>query len=287
MRNVSLLCTVLLIVCNASSASWFSSIFGSNESKSKDTAPTVTDNAPIPLRDVKPPSIGLKGSIVPVASTSTSEIGYKRAQISLTRNFSSTVVPVKHSFDDFLLKKIAENVQRLGSMTKLIFVGDSLFYRVSKIRAKWTQLESDYAAINLGSPGDRSEHILYRYRKGNVLNNITATAPLVVMMVGLSNANIGDSPTSITKGISATISLLKEHLKNPTILLLSLVPRSVQPAGAVVSAVNALMQEGYEKKNQSDVTYLDITRVFLTANNSINNDHFGPDKVTPNTAGQV
>jgi hypothetical protein len=82
------------------------------------------------------------------------------------RDLNATIVPIKHSFDDYLLKKVEENVQRLGGMTNLIFIGDSFFYKVSKSKARWSSFEEKNAALNLGSPGDRSEHVLYRFREG-------------------------------------------------------------------------------------------------------------------------
>ena len=180
-----------------------------------------------------------------------------------------------------------DNVDRLGPICELIFVGDSFFYKVSKNKTRWALLENNYAAINLGSPGDRSEHLLYRYSNGNLLSNITAVGPLVVLMVGISNANQLDSPNAIVNGINATIRLLKMHLKRPRILLMSLLPRMAAPVGAILDAVNAILLENYNLVKRNGMEYLDIARIFINDDATLKYELLNADKITPNAAGQV
>jgi hypothetical protein len=66
---------------------------------------------------------------------------------------------------------------------------------------------------------------IYTHIYRNVLSNITSDGPLVVTMIGTSNVNVGDTPASIVAGVQAVVSLLRTHLKNPKILILSLIPR--------------------------------------------------------------
>ena len=282
MKYRGFLCTVLLLTCKYTSASWIGKIFGSDENESKNIAPGMIEN--VPETDLANDPADDPANF-PVESKTKGPTRPKR--YSMKRPISSSVVPMKHAFDGVLLKHVINNVQKLGSMTELIFVGDTLFFKLSKIRAKWNPLEKKYAAINLGSPWDRSEHILHRYSEGNVLRDITAHGPVVVMMVGGSNAHFGDSPTAIMNGIAATISLLKEHLQNPKILLLSLVPGKKDSCGDVLTAVNAELKVKYEDRRQNGVMFLDITGLFLDDDNSPNRAMYGPDKISPSAAGQV
>ena len=270
MKHRALTLMLLLIFSNVALASWLSSLFGFKDDLKK----TSSDVAKAPV------SSGLNVTETNIKNGSVTKSSSKRST-------NSTITPMKHSFDDFLLKKVWENVDRLGSICELIFIGDSFFYKVSKNKARWTLLENNYGAINLGSPGDRSEHLLHRYSNGNILSNITAVSPLVVLMVGISNANHGDSPSAIVDGISATIKLLKMHLKKPKILLMSLLPRLAAPVGPILTAVNAILQEKYGLVTQNGTYYLDITSVFITWNATLKYDLLNPDKITPNAAGQV
>jgi hypothetical protein len=146
MRCVKIVCITLLIVFNIASASWFSDLLGSSKSTPKEDK-TKPDSS-IPSKK----NIAVPKSLPPMKK----------------RDLNATIIPLKHSFDDYLLKKVEENVQRLGGMTKVIFIGDSFFYKVSKSKTRWASFEEKHAALNLGSPGDRSEHVLYRFRDGLV-----------------------------------------------------------------------------------------------------------------------
>ena len=268
-----ILCMILLATTNLVTASWFSMLFGASKE--------VKDSQP---------STGISNAVSNVVSnvtTSTTNVNRNGAptRSPSKRHGNSTVLPTKHSFDDFLLKKIRENVLRLGSITKVLFLGDSLFYKVSRNKARWTDLENNYAAINIGSPGDRSEHILHRFHRGNVLLNITSPSPLVFVMIGISNANLGDAPNDIVNGISRTVSLLQQYLKTPKIIVLSLLPRMVKPVGGVLTSVNIILKDMYA--DQSNAEFLDITKVFKNDNNTLKSALFASDNITPSLAGQV
>ena len=270
MRHRALILMLLVIFSNVALASWFSRLFG------------FKDNVKEPSSDV---------AKAPISSIlNITHVNIKHGPIpksSSKRSANASIIPAKHNFDDFLLKKVWENVDRLGPICELIFVGDSFFYKVSKNKTRWALLENNYAAINLGSPGDRSEHLLYRYSNGNLLSNITAVGPLVVLMVGISNANQLDSPNAIVNGINATIRLLKMHLKRPRILLMSLLPRMAAPVGAILDAVNAILLENYNLVKRNGMEYLDVARIFINDNATLKYELLNADKITPNAAGQV
>jgi hypothetical protein len=134
---------------------------------------------------------------------------------NIRRNHTTSILPSKHTFDDYLVKKMMESVNRLGKMSQLLFIGDSFFFKFPKANNKWTTLESKYGAINLGAPGERTEHILNRFQNGHILKNITTKRPMVLAMIGSSNVIAGDQPNSILHGIDAVINLMTLHLSSP------------------------------------------------------------------------
>ena len=281
-----LTCHALLGLClmcaKFSEASWYSNFLGtkteiepprtSSPDKVVPSVSTAISNAPA---EVLSQPIAISKTITNVAKYSVTK-----------RHSNSSTTPEKHSFDNYLNKRIHENVVRLGELTELLFIGDTAFYRISKNRTRWSALERDYAAINLGSPGDRTEHLLHRFKEASILSGINASSPLVIAMIGASNANVGDSPSAIVSGVSATITTIKDNLKSPKIVLLSLLPRLGKAVSGIIVATNSLLEAKYGSKKESDIEYLDIYGNFLT-NKTINLSLFMADKVNMNLAGQV
>lgn len=261
---------VLLATANQASASWFSRLFGYpevTEGPSTKDPPIVTTNSTKSNNEI-PKSSTLKAT-------------------TFKRYPNATTNPVKHNFDNYQVKRIKENVERLGSISEAIFLGDSVFYRICRNKTRWSHLEKNYAAINLGSPGDRTEHLLHRFSDGRILSNITSASPLVVTMIGASNALLGDTPSSIIDGVSATIRLLNKHLRSPKIVLLSLLPRYTRPTAEIIAATNALLESQYSANTSQNVIYVDVAKIFLFENETINLAMYSPDRITPNPAGQV
>lgn len=204
-----------------------------------------------------------------------------------TRNFSMSTLPSKHTFDDYLVKKMLDNVNRLGKLSKLLLVGDSFFFKFPKVATKWTTLESKYGALNLGAPGERTEHILHRFNDGRVLQNITSMKPLVLGMIGASNVNVGDSTGSIINGIDAVIKLISKYLKSPTFVLVSVLPRGVSPFNRTITDLNRALAYIYRGGKVSNVDFVDFTTYFVHADNgSLKEDMFMFDRVHPSSDGQ-
>ena len=273
---------ICLMCAKFSAASWYSNFFGAKTELEppKTSAPDMF-SPPIPT--------SISNAPAEILSSSTS-IGKSATNVTKSpaakRHNNSSTTPEKHSFDNYLNKRIRENVARLGEITELLFIGDTAFYRISKNRTRWSVLERDYAAINLGSPGDRTEHLLHRFKESSILSGINASSPLVIAMIGASNANVGDSPSAIINGVSATITTVKKILKSPKIILLSLLPRLPKAVSDIIVATNSLLEAKYGSKKENDIEYLDVYGDFLT-NKSINLSLFMADKANMNLAGQV
>lgn len=306
MRQFSALAWLaLVLLSNFASGSWFDSLFG-KKNKQKDEfspIPHVIDQ-PVTL-----PSNSLSAANASIVTGNEKEILPKQTlptnlpkitdqikqspknsstgKMKPKRHANTTTTPSKHIYDAFLLKRIHESVDKFGSKTKLIFIGDLLFYKMSRNRTRWSELEMKYGAINLASPSDRTEHLLHRFSGGNVLSNITAKSPLVVAMFGSSNVNMNDSPTSILAGVAAVISMLKEFLIEPKIVLVSLPPRINTATSETVSETNKLLQSQYGDAKEKSVDYVDLTPIFVPGKDAVQSVFYGTDKNMPNLEGQV
>ena len=203
-----------------------------------------------------------------ISSTNGSPRGFALRKTSGSRNFSMSTLPSKHTFDDYLVKKMVENVNRLGKLSKLLLVGDSFFFKFPKATTKWTTLESKYGALNLGAPGERTEHILHRFNDGRILRNITATNPMVLGMIGASNVNVGDSTGSIINGIDAVVKLMSKHLKSPSFVLVSVLPRDGAPFNRTIADLNRALAYKYRSGKVGNVEFVDFTPYFVRQRSS-------------------
>ena len=203
------------------------------------------------------------------------------------RNYSMSVVPSKHTFDDYLVKKMMDSVSRLGNMSQLLLIGDSFFFKFPKASTKWSTLESKYGTINLGAPGERTEHILNRFKNGRMLKNITTVRPMVLAMIGTSNVIVGDQPNSILNGIDSVLTLLTKHLNLPWFVLVSILPRSTAPYNRAIIEVNQGLAVKYRTTMNKNVQFVDFTDVFQHQNNGSLKEHmYMFDQIHPSAEGQ-
>ena len=207
---------------------------------------------------------------------------------NIRRNHTTSILPSKHTFDDYLIKKMMENVNRLGKMSQLLFIGDSFFFKFPKAHTKWTTLESKYGAINLGAPGERTEHILNRFQNGHILKNITTKRPMVLAMIGTSNVIVGEQSNSILHGIDAVLTLMTQHLQSPWFVIISILPQSTIPFNQTILEVNQRLALKYQtNKTHKNIEFVDFTNVFQHPNNGSLKQHlYMIDQLHPNREGQ-
>lgn len=155
---------------------------------------------------------------------------------------------------------------------EVIFVGDSIIHHWGGEPVDYNQFGKDiwareyekYHAVDLGFGWDRTENVLWRLDHGELDG---ASPKVAVVMIGTNNLHINSTP-EIAAGVTAICDKL--HAKQPKmkILLLAIFPRSQRPDGmrTQVNEVNALL-ENLDGKN--DITYLDISSVFLNPDQTI------------------
>ncbi len=188
-----------------------------------------------------------------------------------------TTIPVekdRNRHDEFL--KIAK-----AGGVDLLFVGDSITdgWRGGG-KAVWDKYFAPLKAANFGISGDRTEHVIWRLRNGE-LEGIQPK--LVVLMIGTNN---GDPAGDVALGIKTILTDIRERSPRSKVLLLGIFPRSEKPdAGrAKNDEVNTLIAKFATFAETGRVAYLDIGARFLAPDQTLPKDVM-PDFLHPNEKG--
>ena len=208
------------------------------------------------------------------APAALQHLGFKGARIPSPRT------------DPWWVARQAELNQRAATNTdaKIVFLGDSITHLWEHAgHAIWRKHYADHAAINLGISGDRTEHVLWRLRNGN----LDGLAPkVVVLMIGSNNSGqINQEPKQTFLGIQAIVAELRFQLPQTHILLLGIFPRGAKadhPHRILNRRVNELLQPWAAKQSQLD--FMNINLHFLTENATLSPEIM-PDLLHPNARG--
>ncbi len=163
----------------------------------------------------------------------------------------------------------------------LLFLGDSITdgWRGGG-KAVWDKNFAPLKAANFGISGDRTEHVIWRLRNGE-LEGIQPK--LAVVMIGTNN---GDPAPDVALGIKTILTDIHERCPRTKVLLLGIFPRSEKPdAGrAKNDEVNKLIAKFPVMVELGRVAYLDIGAKFLAADGTLPKDIM-PDFLHPNEKG--
>jgi beta-glucosidase len=147
----------------------------------------------------------------------------------------------------------------------LIYIGDSIVEDLDlQGRAVWAHYYAGRQGLNLGISGDRTQHVLWRLRHGN-LGRLEPR--LAIVMIGQNNAG-HNSSEEIAAGVAAIVATLREQLPRARILLLAIFPRGERPTPerAVLARASQLAARLADGRS---VVYLDVNSVFLRPDGSI------------------
>ncbi len=171
-----------------------------------------------------------------------------------------TVVPAKPPSDAKLQRHEKMNERVKQGNVDLLFIGDSITQGWEKNgKEVWDKHYAPRNAVNLGTGGDRTEHVLWRLQNGN-LDGISPR--LAVIMIGTNNSG-SNTPEEIAAGIEAIVKLLRDKLPKMKILLLAVFPRgdaAEDPRHKVNQKTNEIIAKLADGKT---VEYLDIGAKFL------------------------
>lgn len=144
---------------------------------------------------------------------------------------------------------------------QILFIGDSITQGwEGEGKAAWESAFAKHGAINLGIGGDRTEHVLWRLRNGNLeglAKPAAGQAPkIAVVMIGTNNSG-NTEPVDTATGIALIVRELRAQLPETKILLLAIFPREEKPGQlrAKNAKVNDLIKPLGDGKH---VFFLDI-----------------------------
>lgn len=185
----------------------------------------------------------------------------------------------RHELTSAAVKRAKPQILFIGDSITHFFGGEQFDGYALRGKNTWDEFYAPRNAGNLGFGWDKTENVLWRLQHGA----IDGIAPkLVVMMIGTNNT--GDCPAAdIAAGIEAIVLELEKRLPQSKILLLGIFPRGEKPNPQREKI--AVINQGIAKLDGThNVTFLDISRQFLTPEGLITKDIM-PDFLHPNEKG--
>ena len=147
----------------------------------------------------------------------------------------------------------------------LLFLGDSITQGWNEAtNPVWKRFYGPRNAVNFGIGGDRTQHVLWRIRNGE----LDGVQPKVtVLMIGTNNAS-SNTPDEIAQGITAIVQELRRKLPETKVLLLGVFPRSQKP-DSVRERLKSVNERIARLDDGAHVKFLDIGKAFLEADGTI------------------
>jgi len=210
----------------------------------------------------------------------------KQNATRIKRPLDASTTPVAHQLERIASFRMRDSILRYGPRCKFVLVGDSIIFYLKRNTTLWQDYVNRYAGINLGNPGDRTEHVLHRIQS-KLFRNLTSPQ-LLAVMVGTNNVGAGDSAGATLDGIVNVVSLLGKEIPKARVVVFSILPRG----GGVemmktITDVNARLREKYSGGAASTTQFLDMTASFSNANGSMNTKLFERDQLHPNNKGSL
>ena len=171
----------------------------------------------------------------------------------------------------------------LGANIELVLIGDSITHGWEDAgKQAWSEFFGELLTLNLGFSGDRTEHVIWRLRNGEV----DGLSPRrVVLLIGVNNAgHRRDKPEDTAAGIEVILNELRTRLPDAKILLLAILPtgkRPDDPLRLLNEQVNRMIAR-YADKDR--IVFCDIGKAFLDENGVLSNSIM-PDFLHPNDRG--
>jgi lysophospholipase L1-like esterase len=163
----------------------------------------------------------------------------------------------------------------------LLFLGDSITdgWRGTG-KGVWDKYFAPLKAANFGISADRTEHVIWRLRNGELEGFQPKVA---VVMIGTNN---GDPAPDVAQGIKTILNDIHDRHPRCKVLLLGIFPRSEKPDGARMKndEVNKLISKFVTFAETRRVAYLDIGAKFLAPDGTLPKDIM-PDFLHPNEKG--
>ena len=129
---------------------------------------------------------------------------------------------------------------------------------------------SHHNTSNLGIPGDKIQHVLWRTKNLNFSNS--SSIEYIFILSGTNNLDL-NPPEEIANGIMLSVISARKQCPNATVLLISLLPCGKKDSirRGNINITNKLLERKYGK---SDLYFLKHNKSWLNADQSLNMDLF-------------
>ena len=182
------------------------------------------------------------------------------------------------------------NVCRQGGEVDVVLLGDSItHYWDHKPYAfeTWNEFTNAYKVLNFGYAGDRTQHLLWRVRNGELDGYRTKS---VVLMIGTNNnTDKTTSPANVAAGVKAVLDEIAVRQPQAKVLLLPIFPRGFGADDAHHAAArrrndetNKLIQKFADG---SRIQWLDFTDQFIDPATGWTTKELFPDRIHPGALG--
>ncbi|MBB6431577.1 beta-glucosidase [Algisphaera agarilytica] len=145
----------------------------------------------------------------------------------------------------------------------------------------WNEFYAHRHALNLGFSGDRTEHVLWRLRNGQ-LDGLSPK--LAIIMIGTNNLSIKRTPDDTAAGVLAIVEEVRTRLPDTKVLLLGVFPRGEQPDNPVREPIKQINDTLQQRADGETVWYLDVGPKFLN-DDGVLPKSIMPDGLHPNAKG--
>lgn len=182
--------------------------------------------------------------------------------------------------------RLAETRSRIlkgkGSCYDLVLVGDSITHRwenKANGAAVYPKLQEKYKVLNLGSGGDKTQNVIWRFENNGELDDYTAK--VFGIMIGVNNG--GKDPEGTVEGVKKIVGMIRAKHPESKVLLMAILPHGNNPrAGVPMKTINPALRDFAEKEG---LVWLDMGEKFLDEKGEILPGLMMPDNLHPIAAG--
>lgn len=176
--------------------------------------------------------------------------------------------------------RFVENTLNNNNSIRVLFYGDSITEAWnSDGKEVFDQYYAPLGAANYAIGGDRTEHLLWRMKNGEVTEKLTPE--LCVIKIGTNNIGSNDV-TSIATGVVFDVLELKDKIPNLKVLLLGVLPRNNQQLTEITSQINEVIKH---LDNGKSIRYLDMKDHFYRGGDELVREFYHEDLVHITPAG--
>ncbi|MBL8890380.1 MAG: sulfatase-like hydrolase/transferase [Planctomycetaceae bacterium] len=197
---------------------------------------------------------------------------------------NSAVIPVTRGDEAWWKQRDREKTaQGKQQAHELVFIGDSITQGWEGAgKAMWDKYFAHAPALNLGFSGDRTEHVLWRLKRGQM--GISKPRAAVIMIGTNNTGHRMQAPEETAAGVREIITNVRQHSPDTKIVLLGVFPRGETPFDPMRLNNVAINQYLSTFADDETVFYRDLSGIFLQEDGTLSRDIM-PDLLHLNEAG--